>query len=51
MPTMRTVMDHERALGRRVAENGRDCSWHYVVTHCDTTPALEDPPPYGGGTT
>ena len=28
---------------RRVAEDRRDCYWLYVVTHCDTTPKLEDP--------
>lgn len=28
---------------RRVAEDRRDCYWLYVVTHCDTTPILEEP--------
>jgi superfamily II DNA or RNA helicase len=28
---------------RRVAEDRRDCFWLYVVTHCDTTPVLQEP--------
>jgi hypothetical protein len=28
---------------RRVAEDRRDCYWLYVVTHCDSTPKLQDP--------
>lgn len=28
---------------RRVAEDRRDCYWLYVVTNCDTTPALQPP--------
>ena len=28
---------------RRVAEDRPDCYWLYVVTHCDTTPRLQDP--------
>ena len=28
---------------RRVAEDRRDCYWLYVVTDCDTTPALQEP--------
>ncbi len=28
---------------RRVAEDRRDCYWLYVVTHCNTSPRLEDP--------
>ncbi|MDW8310295.1 MAG: helicase-related protein [Verrucomicrobiales bacterium] len=28
---------------RRVAEDRRDCYWLYVVTHCDTTPQLQEP--------
>jgi hypothetical protein len=28
---------------RRVAEDRRDCYWLYVVTHCHTTPQLQDP--------
>ncbi len=28
---------------RRVAEDRRDCYWLYVVTHCKTTPRLEEP--------
>jgi len=28
---------------RRVAEDRRDCYWLYVVTHCDTTPRLQEP--------
>ena len=28
---------------RRVAEDRRDCYWLYVVTHCETTPRLQDP--------
>jgi hypothetical protein len=28
---------------RRVAEDRRDCYWLYVVTHCDTTPVLQEP--------
>ena len=28
---------------RRVAEDRRDCYWLYVVTHCATTPALQEP--------
>lgn len=28
---------------RRVAEDRRDCYWLYVVTHCDTSPRLQEP--------
>jgi superfamily II DNA or RNA helicase len=28
---------------RRVAEDRRDCFWLYVVTDCDSTPALQEP--------
>jgi hypothetical protein len=28
---------------RRVAEDRRDCYWLYVVTHCRTTPQLQEP--------
>lgn len=28
---------------RRVAEDRRDCYWLYVVTNCNTAPALQDP--------
>ncbi len=28
---------------RRVAEDRRDCYWLYVVTHCSTTPQLQEP--------
>ena len=28
---------------RRVAEDRRDCYWLYVVTNCDTEPALQEP--------
>jgi SNF2 family DNA or RNA helicase len=28
---------------KRIAEDRRDLYWLYVVTHCDTTPNLEDP--------
>jgi hypothetical protein len=28
---------------RRVAEDRRDCYWLYVVTHCNTTPTLQEP--------
>ncbi|MDW8470217.1 MAG: helicase-related protein [Burkholderiales bacterium] len=28
---------------RRVAEDRRDCYWLYVVTNCDTSPALQEP--------
>ena len=28
---------------RRVAEDRRDCYWLYVVTHCNTTPQLQEP--------
>ena len=28
---------------RRVAEDRRDCYWLYVVTHCATTPTLQEP--------
>ena len=28
---------------RRVAEDRRDCYWLYIVTHCNSTPRLEDP--------
>jgi len=28
---------------RRVAEDRPDCYWLYVVTNCDTSPALQDP--------
>jgi hypothetical protein len=28
---------------RRVAEDRRDCYWLYVVTHCRTTPRLQEP--------
>jgi hypothetical protein len=28
---------------RRVAEDRRDCYWLYVVTDCNTTPALQEP--------
>lgn len=28
---------------RRVAEDRRDCFWLYVVTHCSTTPVLQEP--------
>ena len=28
---------------RRVAQDRRDCYWLYVVTHCETTPRLQDP--------
>lgn len=28
---------------RRVAEDRRDCYWLYVVTHCNTTPSLQEP--------
>ena len=28
---------------RRVAEDRRDCYWLYVVTSCNTTPALQEP--------
>ncbi len=28
---------------KRVAEDRRDCYWLYVVTHCNTTPKLQEP--------
>ncbi len=28
---------------RRIAQDRRDCFWLYVVTHCDTTPRLQEP--------
>ena len=28
---------------KRIAEDRRDLYWLYIVTHCDTTPKLEDP--------
>ncbi len=28
---------------RRVAEDRRDCYWLYVVTHCNTSPQLQEP--------
>ncbi|MBI3799257.1 MAG: DUF3883 domain-containing protein [Deltaproteobacteria bacterium] len=28
---------------KRVAEDRRDCYWLYVVTHCNTTPQLQEP--------
>jgi hypothetical protein len=28
---------------RRVAEDRRDCYWLYVVTNCNTQPALQEP--------
>ncbi len=28
---------------RRVAEDRRDCYWLYIVTHCATTPRLQEP--------
>jgi len=28
---------------RRVAEDRRDCYWHYVVTNCSSEPKLQNP--------
>ena len=28
---------------RRVAEDRRDCYWLYIVTNCNTNPALQEP--------